>query len=162
MRVQLHVGDLVDRHNFQSVKNCPYPWIKPTSGGLWTSTYNKHIGSDWIQFCQHENFCRMNPWKGSLLYPEDNSRIFTVDSIRGLQHLIREYGIFRDNTSLFSHGIDFERLGKDYDAIHLTENGQAETRYSYPETLCGWDVESTLWLNWSFKKIRPFRWVYRS
>lgn len=41
-------------------------------------------------------------------------------------------------------GIDFEKMAEDYDAFWLTENGQAETRFSRPFSLYGWDVETVL------------------
>lgn len=47
---------------------------------------------------------------------------------------------------------DFELLAKHFDVIHLTENGQYETRLNHPD-LYGWDCESSLWLNWAVEKV---------
>lgn len=60
--------------------------------------------------------------------------------------------------------LDFERLKEDYDCIHLTGKGEAETRFPWmglgsgkqdykSASLCGWDCESTCWLTFPFDKI---------
>jgi len=46
---------------------------------------------------------------------------------------------------------DYEECATRYDAIHLTDRGQWATRMTHPKNLYGWDCESVLILNKTFK-----------
>lgn len=135
-------------------------WQKPT-GGLWTSTWNaENKQSDWLEWCMSEDFD--NPLEKSkwLLTPRPDCRIYTIDSLADLLHCIHsEYGYPCSYNDIFAgmydrYYIDFERMAQDYDAIHLTARGNAETHLSFPNDLNGWDVESTLWFRWCFDEVK--------
>jgi hypothetical protein len=50
-------------------------------------------------------------------------------------------------------GLYFERVGKEYDALHLTHEGYLRTRSRRCKpSLIGWDCESTLWFKWVFNE----------
>lgn len=151
--VQLHVTDLLHLdEDVRSVAN-GYNSIKPT-GGLWTSTYNNEYGSDWIQWCESEEFSTTKGHDGFLLYPDHEAKIFTIDDLDDLINLFNDYEL--NNQETYSKALNFERISQEYDAIHLSENGQRETRLSYPYNLCGWDCECTLWFRWCFKEVEKF------
>lgn len=118
---------------------------KPQDGGLWTSTYNPEIGSRWIEWCKWEDF-RLGDIKDfvSLLYPKI-CRVFIIDSEEDARRFLTEFGI-REDYYYESYEIDFEKFAKQYDALHLTDKGQYETRFMHPPTFYGWDCESTLWM----------------
>ena len=143
-------------------------------GGLWTSTYlDKENGSDWVQWSLANNFnCPVNNiWKGYLLEPKKNLRIYTIDSLEEMHMMFDKYG-YEYLPLIQQEGIDFEKMSLEYDGIHLTENGQTVTRHGFnffgdrtilkPEwqtkkmrNLYGWDVESIFHFRWNFKKIIP-------
>lgn len=56
-------------------------------------------------------------------------------------------------------GLDWERVARDCDAVHLTNRGFAAIRGSgalkaMESVFWGWDCESTLWLCWCFREAR--------
>jgi len=72
----------------------------------------------------------------------DDSKILTIDSIDDLLKLPCIENIVKVP--------DYETLSIEYDAIHLTVNGQQTTRFSDFEIgvgLYGWDCESVLVMN---------------
>lgn len=51
--------------------------------------------------------------------------------------------------------LKFSEMAKQFDGMHLTDNGQWATRlppFDSPN-LYGWDCESTLWFRWAFDKV---------
>lgn len=154
---QLFIGDTIPTiEKFTSVKSRFF--VKPF-GGLWTSTYNKLFGSEWLEWCKDNDFYTSEKMNGFILKPSKNARIYTIDTYQDLASLMEKYeekmpGL-PDGVELFSIRYpNFELLSKDYDAIHLTDKGQWETRMSHPYSLYGWDCECTLWLNWSFDEVK--------
>lgn len=144
--------------HFQPVRVREHPWIKPDHvGGLWTSTYDPRHGSGWVQWCLAEEFgCdRSDPrfpiWT---LEPEPDARICRIDSYADLEAVVAEYPhrVERSHgwTDIAPH---WERLADDFNAVHLTEQGQWATRLTHPLNLYGWDCESTLWLRWAFSGV---------
>ena len=137
-------------------------WRKPKKGGLWTSTYDEKLGSDWLQWGIAEDYNNpddlifKNCW---LLYPEANINVYEIDTYADLENLCKKASQSYTFGETSPHGPyeetypDWEVLAQEYDAIHLTVNGQCETRLSRPLTLYGWDCESTLWLQWKFAKV---------
>jgi hypothetical protein len=148
-----------DEKYFRAVEGTEHPQAKPpATTGFWTSTYDPRTGSGWVQWCLDEEFCcdRANPvfplWT---LEPDPVARIYTVDTYADLEALVAEYPHRRDYPNR-GYGAwtdlkpNWEHIARDYDAVHLTEEGQWATRLTHPLDLYGWDCESTLWLRWMF------------
>lgn len=136
--------------------------VKPI-GGLWTSTFDVETKNGWVEFCENEMFAlpESGVWRGYILVPMKKARIYTIDNFAHLYHLIEKYPYRpyeKEDFSSFMKEkvfIDFEKMSKDYDAIHLTDDGQWQTRYTPGIDLYGWDFESTLWFRDCFTKIIP-------
>lgn len=151
MREQLFIGyEKPNPARMNAVENKQYGFVKPT-GGLWTSTYrpDEPVGSGWGEWCIEADYRDIYASSWWLLTPSEESRIVTINTLKDLKALMREY-------KYCPHGApypDFEAISRDYDAIHLTDKGQCETRLSMPENLYGWDCESTLWFRWVFTEV---------
>lgn len=155
---------VLNESTFRPIKNSKEA-IKP-KGGLWTSSYDPAYGSDWLRFALHDTFFYDDDIPGLwLLTPSPDAKIFVIDTAADLVELLAQYPdkkhplVEMGNPFLLSYFslIDYEAAAKDWDAIHLTEEGQHRTRFSTP-SLYGWDVESTLWLHWKFTGIEPLAW----
>lgn len=128
---------------------------KPDRGGLWTSTYfDFHPFSAWGDWCQENEWSLDVDLRLFTLEPESGARVYEVNSYEDLVWLFTIYGrdpknpigmLYRTERELV-----WENIAADYDAVHLTEQGQYETHLSMPYDLYGWDCESTLWLRWAF------------
>ena len=120
-------------------------WIKPI-GGIWGSTYipDEVYSSDWERWCIEENFGYN--WKEAVIFTlKPDAKIYEIDSVQDLNNLAKAYNVHGNGVLTC---LDFEAMvAAGIDAIHLTEKGQEETRFSRPYTLYGWDVESWLILN---------------
>lgn len=131
---------------------------KPT-GGIWTSTYlDNETGSDWVTWCQVEEYKLPTGllWHSWLLTPDVDARVYHVDCESDLLALVEKYPLACTLESNCWITLDFEAMAEHYEALHLTQMGQIETRFtnlSHPN-LYGWDVESTLWFNWTFQDVR--------
>jgi hypothetical protein len=125
---------------------------KPT-GGLWTSSACDKYLSDWVKWCidncQIDWATGMNAYK---LIPKSTAKIFTIDSKEDADLLANKYGVTGQYTGSFLN-VDWVRISKDYDAVHLTYEGQIETRMIQKNSLYGWDCESTVWFRDVFEKI---------
>lgn len=120
-------------------------WSKPFSGGLWTSSLRDDGISSWVEWCFYESgFCVGDGW---ILLPRKNARIYTVNNLADLERLQTMFPLQGDY-------IDFVSMAKNYDALHLTEQGQRETSISFPVNLSGWDCESTVWFRWVFESVQ--------
>ncbi len=138
---------------FLPIEASPWPSSKPRAagrkaGGLWTSTFDEHHGSDWVQWSLGEEFrCDRESasWQTWLLDPDPAARVVDIDSYADLAALVAAYP-----------GGDYPAwhdIAVDFDAVHLSERGQWATRLSGPFNLYGWDCESTLWLRWAFAAV---------
>lgn len=120
-------------------------WIKPI-GGIWGSTYipDEVYSSDWERWCIEENFGYN--WKEAVIFTlKPDAKVYEIDSVQDLNNLAKAYNVHGNGVLT---RLDFEAMAAaGIDAIHLTEKGQEETRFSRPYTLYGWDVESWLILN---------------
>lgn len=160
------------RHNrihlskFRPIKNQAKGWgpisVKPHGTGIWTSSYtpdNPEGASDWLRWCKAEDFC-LEMWRNGYVYEvAKNLKIVEIDSLDDLMHLNDVFGVEDESTKMLhakypeykdrriNRWPNWEKLAKHFDAVHLTEKGQWETRMP-PEgdNLYGWDCESTLWL----------------
>lgn len=122
-------------------------FIKPLYG-LWTSTYADE-SSAWVDWCLAEDFGNPHACSWWVLQPDPSSRVYVIDSAADLCVLCERY----PDPTMAGLGtlafLDFERIARDYDGLHLTESGQWATRHSRP-SLYGWDCECTLWFRWCF------------
>ena len=138
-------------------------------GGLWTSTYtpNSEYISDW------HNFLIGNDWNVPertdyvyLFEVQSGAKIYTIDTKKDLLELYKQYPYPNKIQSLFTDkklpdftkSLDFVKISKKYDAIHLTEDGQIDTRFSDNDeiNLYGWNCESTLWFKSKLKLVGKY------
>lgn len=124
--------------------------------GMWTSTWNEETRlSSWVEWCQSEFQEPLQDKHWFLLTPRTDIRLYTIDTLADLIWLIERYR--RDmgaRLGFMRHQyLDYERVAQDYDAVHLTEEGQWRTRLSSPADLYGWDCECTLWFRWCFERV---------
>lgn len=157
IEAQLFVGSEPTREHFQPVSNAVDFGVKP-NGGMWTSTYDPSIGSGWIDWCHKEDFrVPGGGWRSWLLVPSPGVRVLTIDTLEDLVLALNRYPrtepAWRTNLFGMSRYFDFEAVARDYDAIHLTEEGQWRTRLSHPDNLYGWDCESVLWLHFEVDAV---------
>jgi hypothetical protein len=150
---QLFCGSKPEESKITLVKNrSMFP--KP-DGGLWTSTYIPPRMSSWIYWCKMADFRKYSKGEFWKVSPQEDIRCATIDTLGDLRALEDSYTAEPiegfPKLTLFS-SLDFEKLSQDYDVIHLTENGEGETRYSMPG-FYGWDCESVLWLNWKIASV---------
>lgn len=130
-------------------------WVKPI-GGLWGSTYtpNQEYASDWQRWCMEERFGIDN--EAAVIFTmKENAKVYEIDCREDLDYLAKRYNL---KGSVFLTTLDFEKMAAaGYGAIHLTADGQEETRFSRPYSLYGWDAEC--WLILRFDAIatqRPY------
>ena len=119
-------------------------WNKP-KGALWTSTYKPRskYKSGWAEFVA----CEDMDWqlsKALLIIISKKARLCIINCFEDLNNL-KEY-TDADKKRFVSDDLDFSKLVKDYDLVHLTEEGQEHTRFSSPG-LYGWDCECSVILN---------------
>lgn len=154
--IQLYMtnGDEPDASEFESVEN-GHLEVKPF-GGLWTSSFipDGEHDSDWLRWCETEGyFAGRVRW---YLWPEEDLDILEVDTLDDLREIVDRYPETEKYTLDIHHSaIDFEAIAADgWDALHLTEEGQWNTRMPGRENpnLYGWDSECTLWFNWCFEE----------
>ena len=122
---------------FNTIKN--RYWCKP-EGGFWASPIDSEYG--WKNWCKSEDF-RLSKLKTNFRF-SITGRIYVIDSLKDLTRL--PFTAPHSEYVFITGYPDFEKIALEYDAIHLTTNGEAETRYSTPN-LYGWDCESVLILN---------------
>ena len=103
-------------------------WIKPSSGGLWTSpvesTYN------WEQWCKDEDCC-IERLSTSFLLEIKTDRICIINSYQDLKEKMINPGFMYLKFGRIAT-IDFERMAEHYDGIWLTADGEGQTRYTSP------------------------------
>ena len=88
------------------------------------------------------------------MHLKPGSKVLIINSKKDLDSTLETHGLPTYSLTGIpkefsnSRNPDFEKLLKDgYSAIWLTERGQTETRFSFPSTLYGWDVETVLILD---------------
>lgn len=151
---QLYVGE--ERPSlelFKPIENRDF--VKP-SGGLWTSTYDSRYGSAWVEWCKQERFGfgENGYFPSWIVHPVAVSSLLVIDSYEDLEGAAKYYRR-KDRPQIGSMtSLNFEEMAKDFDGMRLTAKGQAETRLTMPESLYGWDCESTVWFRWAFFKVK--------
>lgn len=129
------LGNAFDPRKFKPVTNRDF--VKP-NGGLWASPVRSKYG--WKHWCKAESFGKLDTsftywYQGNVLVI--NSRLDAME--------MPWYAPY-DLPSLMYP--DYEALAKmGVDAIHLTINGQHETRLTVDYSMYGWDCESVLIIN---------------
>lgn len=151
--LQLTVGFAAAPEALKPVRPADYPRMKPHSGGLWTSTADGIHGSGWVQWCLGEDWGVPSDglWSTSYLEPEPAARILTINSYADLE---AAYTRWPDPYPTGDGGhLAWHEVARDFDAVHLTERGQWDTRLTHPLSLYGWDCESTVWFRWAFVRV---------
>lgn len=131
----IHYGSKI--YNPEKIRPIFNRYVKP-SGGLWTSPIDSQYG--WKDFCKAEDFRECNEDNSFIIELKINTNILLIDSFDDLNLL---------KWLPFHHMEfpDFEEAATRYNAIHLTDRGQRETRMTNPRNLYGWDCETVLILN---------------
>lgn len=153
---QIRTTQFIVENNHANYTNKPF-------GGLWTSTYNMfdyNYQSEWIEWCNDNQ----DNWIGHtnvLIEVDTCARVFTIDCVQDMKGL---YFLYPDKDEK-SARIDWVKVQKDWDIVHLTSAGSWLCSSPYyiksynrnkPLSLYGWDCESSLMLNNvinRFKKI---------
>jgi len=114
---------------------CDVPFRNKPQGGLWTSPVDSEYGwEDWSKDNDYGDLTNHFD-----LYFEGT--VFEIDSVEDMNNLP-----WIEDESM--HFVSFEPLVfMGYDAIHLTDKGQADTRFTHPKSLYGWDCETVLVMN---------------
>lgn len=125
-------------------------WSNKPHGGLYACP-TKDVDISWESWCKSNDFMtdRLNKHFDFTL--KDNARVLTIKDIKDLDKLPR----FREDndSSLFSIGIDFEKLSKDYDALMVwiyRSSDISQDTLSWDGIyykLYGWDVDTLLVMN---------------
>ena len=142
---------MIRTEQFANLNNNKFAMVNKPTGGLWTSTYQPHdyYLSSWIKWCKDNQ----SEWIGHdciLIEIETTARVYTIDNWDNLKALYFLYGYeYKDKAK-----IDWIKVQKSFDIIHLTENGEYECSNPYQILndskkldLYGWDCESSLMLN---------------
>jgi hypothetical protein len=166
LKTQLHVGL---GHPLEKIKNPISNHIMcKANGGLYTSTYlGQDVGSDWLQWCiaNEFNIPEDGIWKCWLINIKKDANIFVVDNVDDMHELYDRYEhpMFEGSRTM---QIDYTKMSKDYDGIHMTRRGERATRHGNifsrtsnmardSRNMYGWDVESTHFFRDVFKNIIP-------
>jgi hypothetical protein len=154
---QFWLGDVEPcEEKFSLVKNGRM-FVKPGSGGLWTSPV-RDDGGGWLSWCKGEDFWVEGKDRLFELVPFEGLNVYVINSYVDLMVLYEEYGLRDDVLKHFAGFacLDFERLSEVYDGIYLTDVGQYSTRFTVP-SLYGWDCACVLWLRWVFSEVREIK-----
>ena len=139
-------------------------------GGLWTSTYDKSIGSDWYRWTRGEGWYGDEEQKFFLLTPKKDINVYTLNEVEDALYLFNEY---KKEDFVFMNCIDFPKLAKDYDGLNMTHQFRRKVSlFSFIEheqvmdTMTAsdlymfqncWDCESTQWFNWCFDSVEEIK-----
>jgi len=129
-------------------------FCKPDDG-LWTSSWRgPRAGSDWVQWCLLEGVGVPDGgrWRAHRLRVAPTARVYTIDRLDDLVALVERYPS-ANPWGLGQQWPSWTDVAQDFDGVHLTRAGQARTRFSFPTSLYGWDVESTVWFRWAFAGV---------
>lgn len=137
---------------------------------LWTSTYTPGLVSPWIHSVERQSRGPALAWN---LVVAQSARVFEIHSPAAWSALARTYprkepGFTFSPTSPRPQTSarldpDWSAVAKDWDAVHLSVGGWLTAEDVTYEAagltteLRGWDLESTVWLRWSFSSIERIR-----
>lgn len=141
-------------------------------GGFWTSTLKENEHGEatcaWLEWMHGVDWGfedGMGLWR---LDVQPDTDVYVIHDPDDLNQLVTAAPLADEDSPLPSlhtelyADLDFEfmaKSGSGYDALHLTEHGQAVTKWSRP-ALTGWDCESTLWFSWQFETVEYLRDVH--
>jgi hypothetical protein len=128
--------------------------LNKPEGGLWTSTWKgEPLLSRWVEWAAGEQFYTGED-KGWVLTPKPGTKLAVITSREDYEALVEACPMENDMGKWL---LDYGDLQHDYHGVWLTDGGQRETRHMHGnvESLYGWDVESTLWLDWRVAGIEP-------
>jgi hypothetical protein len=126
-------GNRFEIDKFKPIRNRTA--LNKPAGGLWASPIDSSHG--WKDWCDAEGYGDLSTSFRFEFY----GKTLVVD---GADDLCKIPWVV--NSSFTVIVPDFKRMSLEYDAIHLTKNGLAETRFSQPD-LYGWDCECVLIFN---------------
>lgn len=101
--------------------------FKPT-GGLWASTFNKYMISDWYEYMMYEGSYLQaikNVKEAAIFSLKDNAKILTIDSCEQINELSKKYPSYHHILGLYEQVnennkiFDYEELSKEYDGIYV-------------------------------------------
>ncbi len=154
LKPQLYCTKKTEGPIFRPIENDNF--IKP-NGGIWTSTYtpNEKYPSAWYEWCAIVSPGKVEPpCYFYILYPKDTAKVYTINSREDLKKLYQNGFACTDTGIPFIKFLDFVKVAKVYDAIHLTEKGQVSTPFSSGSYSLDWDCECTLWFRDVFEEIK--------
>ncbi|MCT2534675.1 hypothetical protein NC661_04960 [Aquibacillus koreensis] len=160
--LQVHSGDRFMRDLFAEVYNeeTGYSTVFRPQGGYWLSEYmtDDDYPSPWLHFIYNNPDMikyHSRPYYSIYRITED-AKIYTINTYTDFVNLIVNYPL-RIEGSIF---IDFEKLSKDYDGVHLTSEGFENCSIAHMQilddlqfdggntpTLRSWEVPSFLVMN---------------
>ena len=131
MRILTAGISVLEREKFKDASyDADYLLNKPR-GFIWGSTLIKRDGkvySDWIRFVENEQFHHKRYTNGISYTLHKNAKICTISCEEDYLDLMDNYSIgYKDEKAY----INFEKLSKDYDAFHLTEDAFLQMRLMY-------------------------------
>lgn len=170
--VVINDGSMPEEKKLRTIKNNPKSIVSKPHGGLWTSTI-KDGDSAWTNWVGSVGRKKNEKAKQYVLSP-GIANIYVIDTLDDALKLTREYTMEKPGFQELKESmtkaeqellmpvletLDWERIAKDYDAIHLTHQGflaakKAASTRNFELSFCAWDCESTLWLKWCFESIK--------
>lgn len=125
-------------------------------GGLWTSTFHPHgeFASDWVRLHAGRHRVGVTDPRtihAYLLHPQGDPRILTLDSLEDAVDFQQRFASEDYRGNYPDLDVDWEKVKREFDVVHLTGNGERLTRGSFQANMCGWDVESAVWLHPVFR-----------
>lgn len=149
-------------------------------GGLWTSSYTPRRLCNWTDWA---GASMGTDWvKAWVLIPEQNPRLWNIDSVADMQRLLEQYpwscscslcqsidaftdGMYSGPMSLtMRHPYDVEAMAADgWDGIHLSLRGQSETRFPALEggaRMDFWQAQVLSLYGWDCECTFWLRWAF--
>lgn len=124
-------------------------------GGFWTSPL-RDGSSAWIEWMKREHWCPHPEPKAWKLTIEGDPEVYVIDDVSDLKAITKHPDQPRHGPrGVFNYQIDWESVFDEYDAVHLTAEGQHKTRFTGHDEpdLYGWDCETVLWNDWHFENV---------
>lgn len=127
--------------------------FKPT-GGLWASTFNKYMISDWYEYMMYEGSYLQaikNIKEAAIFSLKDNAKILTIDSCEQINELSKKYPSYHHILGLYEQVnennkiFDYEELSKEYDGIYV--NHYKINFSGKIQTFKDWSVNTLLLFN---------------
>jgi len=143
------------KKEFDKITNMAKGMNKPC-GGLWTSSYFKDKKCGWEEWIEKEEFDEDKYAKKWIVTINKDVKVLTIDSHKDMEKAYEDFPFLGDR---LVPELDYEKIAKKYDIVHLTENGFKECNLGeigkyIPTfkflmlTFDSWDCESSLILNW--------------